>query len=396
MGSKGSLLSVSRPLALAAAAALVVFTACGPLGSSNDGHEIFVGALEDVVKQPDLAMTEQRVQLATDAGFDALGITTPWAPGQTKPEPAELQLLRNVADAAQSRKIRILLSVFQYQNRNTPTTDEEQQEFAEHTAAIAREIPSIREFIVGNEPNLNGFWFPQFGPGGEDLAAPAYTSLLARTYDALKAVSPDITVYGGALAPRGADNPDASRQTQSPTAFIRGMGKAYRASGRTKPIMDVFALHPYLERSQVPPGTKHPLGTSIGLGDFDKLRKLLGEAFDGTGQQGSDVPVAYTEFGVQTRIPPDHQGPYTNLQSPLAFDAVDEQTQAEYYRDAFALASCQEGVTGFLIFHLIDEPDLNRWQSGVSYADGEPKSSLEPVRKAAEEARDGKLACNVD
>jgi hypothetical protein len=387
---------VSRPLALAAAAALLVLAACGPLGSGDDGHKIFVGALEDVVKQPDLATTEQRVQLATDAGFDALGITTPWAPGQTEPEPGELQLLRNVATAAQQRNIRILLSVFQYRNRDTPTTDEEQRRFAEHTATIARELPTIRDFIVGNEPNLNGFWFPQFGPSGEDVAAPAYTSLLARTYDALKAVSPDITVYGGALAPRGADNPEAPRQTQSPAAFIRDIGKAYRASGRTKPIMDVFAIHPYLERSQLPPTTEHPVGMAIGLADYDKLRGLLGEAFDGTAQKGSDVPVAYTEFGVQTTIPPEHQEPYTNLQSPLAFDAVDEATQAEYYREAFALASCQEGVTGFLIFHLIDEPDLNRWQSGIYYADGEPKSSLDEVRKAAEEALDGKLECIAD
>jgi hypothetical protein len=384
-----------RPLALVAAL-LTLLAGCGPLGSGDDGHRIFVGALEDVVKQPDPADAEERVKLAQEARFDALGITTPWAPGQTEPDPGELLLLRNVADAAKKYKIRILLSVFQYRNRDTPTTEEEQGEFAEHAAAIARELPSIRDFIVGNEPNLNGFWFPQFGPGGQDVAAPAYTSLLAHTYDALKAVSPQITVYGGALAPRGADNPDAPRQTQSPTAFIRGMGKAYRASARTKPIMDVFAMHPYLERSKLPPTTEHPLGTAIGIADYDKLRSLLGEAFDGTGQKGSDVPIAYTEFGVQTQIPESHQEPYTNLQSPLAFDAVDEQTQAKYYREAFALASCQDGVTGFLIFHLLDEPDLNRWQSGVYYADGEPKSSRDAVRKAAEEARDGKLSCDAD
>lgn len=384
-----------RPLALAIVL-LTLLAGCGPLEPGDDGHRIFVGALEDVVKQPDPLQADQRVQLAVDAGFNALGITTPWAPGQTQPDPGELLLLRNVADAAKKYRIRILLSVFQYRNRDTPTTAEAQDQFAQHAAAIAREIPSIRDFIVGNEPNLNGFWFPQFGPGGEDLAAPAYTSLLARTYDALKGVSPQITVYGGALAPRGADNPDAPRETQSPTAFIRDMGQAYRASARTKPIMDVFAMHPYLERSKLPPTTEHPLGTAIGLADYDKLRDLLGEAFDGTAQRGSNVPIAYTEFGVQTQIPESHQEPYTNLQSPLAFDAVDEKTQAEYYREAFAIASCQDGVTGFLIFHLLDEPDLNRWQSGVYYADGEPKSSRDEVRKAAQETREGKLACDAD
>ncbi|HET7855548.1 MAG TPA: hypothetical protein VFL41_03750 [Gaiellaceae bacterium] len=381
-----------RRLALAAAL-LGLLAGCGPLGSGDEGNPIFVGVLEDVVKQPDPGLADERVRLAREAGFDALGITTPWKPGQTEPDPAELQLLRNVATAAQKYKIRILLSVFQYRNRDTPTTDEEQEEFAEHTAAIARALPSIRDFVVGNEPNLNGFWFPQFGPNGEDVAAPAYTSLLATTYDALKAVSPQILVYGGALAPRGADNPEARRHTQSPTAFIRDMGQAYRESGRRKPLMDVFAIHPYLERSKLPPDTPHDVGTAIGIGDYDKLRDLLGEAFDGTAQKGSDVPIAYTEFGVQSEIPPEHQEPYTNLQSPLAVDAVDEQTQAEYYRQAFELASCQETVTGILIFHLLDEPDLNRWQSGVYYADGTPKSSLDEVREAAEKAREGKVDC---
>ena len=48
-------------------------------------------------------------------------------------------------------------------------------------------------------------------------------------------------------------------------------------------------------------------------------------------------------------------------------------------------------MTGILIFHLLDEPDLNRWQSGPYYADGKPKSSLGAIKDAAEKAREGKL-----
>ena len=39
--------------------------------------------------------------------------------------------------------------------------------------------------MIGNEPNLNLFWRPQFGPRGVDSAARTYELLLARTYDAL-------------------------------------------------------------------------------------------------------------------------------------------------------------------------------------------------------------------
>jgi hypothetical protein len=384
-------------LALLLVVVLVALAACGDLPVGDEtGQRMFVGALEDVVKQPDPTEAARRVRHATDAGFDALGITTPWVPGQVEPDPAQLLLLRNVAEAARVERIRILLSIFQYRNRDTPITDEHQQQYADYAARLARELPSIRDFIIGNEPNLNGFWMPQFDEAGLSASAPAYTSLLARSYDSLKAVSPRINVIGGALAPRGADNPESARHTQSPTAFIRDMGAAYRASGREEPLMDIFAIHPYLERSEISPSTEHPLGTSIGLADYDKLVDVLGEAFDGTGQPGSDVPIAYTEFGVQAEIPADKQAEYENIASPLGVDAVDEETQARYYREALEIASCQENVIGVLIFHLYDEPDLARWQSGVYYVDGAAKSSLPEVREAALAGRKGELECPGD
>jgi hypothetical protein len=375
---------------------LLTLSACGPVGSDESGDKMFVGALEDVVKHPDPAETRKRVQDASEAGFNALGLTTPWIPGETEPDPGQLLLLKNVAAAAEAENIRILLSVFQYRNRDTPTTDEEQQAFADYTARLARELPTVRDFIIGNEPNLNGFWMPQFDDTGRSASAPAYTSLLALSYDELKAVSPDINVHGAALAPRGADDPDSPRHTQSPTQFIRDMGAAYRASGRNEPIMDIFAIHPYLERSEIPPSTEHPVGTSIGVADYDKLVDLLEEAFDGTAQPGSDLPIAYTEFGIQAEIPAAKESEYENIDSPLGVDAVDEQTQADYYREALEIASCQENVIGVLIFHLYDEPDLERWQSGVYYVDGAPKSSLDEVREAAIAARRGELECADD
>ena len=53
-------------------------------------------------------------------------------------------------------------------------------------------------------------------------------------------------------------------------------------------------------------------------------------------------------------------------------------------------------MIGVLLFHLYDEPDLDRWQSGMYYVDGTPKSSLAAVREAAIAAREGKLECPDD
>ncbi len=374
--------------AAVAAAAVAVGVWALFLRSPDDGHPILVGALEDSVKLPDRSQADQRVALASQAGFNALDITTIWTPELTAPDPGELAILRNVAAACKRRGIRLLITAQAGRPRDAPTTEEQQSQYTAFMTALARELPSVRDFAVWNEPNLNGFWLYQF-EGDQDIAAPAYTALLARTYDALKEISPGIRVYGGNLSPRGDDNPNAPRLTHSPTTFIRDMGTAYRQSGRTKPIMDVFALHPYLERSAIPPTRRHPVGTSIGIADYEKLVGLLGEAFDGTAQPGSKLPIAYTEFGVQSTIPESAQEPYTNLQSPLGKDAVDEATQADYYRQAFEMADCQPTVTAVYIFHLTDEADLNRWQSGPYYADGRPKSSRDAIRDAAVKARKG-------
>ena len=245
-----------------------------------------------------------------------------------------------------------------------------------------RARPAFRNVIVGNEPNLNRYWLPQFNDDGSDAAAPAYEALLARTYDALKAVDPGVDGARRRGLARAAATCRGIRPTHSPTVFIRDLGAAYRASGRTLPIMDGFAFHPYEDNSSVAPLTgAHPNSTTIAVADYDKLVALLGEAFDGTAQRGSTLPILYDEFGVETQIPPAKAELYTGTE-PATTKPVDEATQARYYRQALALAFCQPNVRGIFLFHAVDEPTLARWQSGVYYADGTPKASLGAVRAA--------------
>jgi len=156
--------------------------------------------------------------------------------------------------------------------------------------------------------------------------------------------------------------------------------------------MDTFAFHPYGETSKIPPTFAHPKSKNICLGDYANLTSTFKQSFKGTAQPSANLPIVYDEFGVQTTIPSDKQGPYTNLGTKVAKDAVSEALQAQYYREALTMAYCQPNVVGLLFFHVTDEFNAKTWQSGVYYADDTPKSSLAAVRETADAARAGTLS----
>lgn len=364
--------------------------ALAPAAEANP--TMYVGAAEDNVKRSVLVDSKANFELAAAAGMNAIRITALWSPGLREPNPDQLAVFRTTARAAELTGIRVIVAAYPDSNRGVPLTDASRDDFASFVTAVARAAPNLRDFIIGNEPNLNFFWLPQYNADGSSASPGAYVQLLARSYDALKAADPTINVVGGSVSPRGTDKPNGLRPTHSPGNFIVGMGEAYRASGRAEPIMDQFAFHPYGEKSSSPPAAKHPRSTTISLNDYDKLVGFLGRAFDGSLQKGSTLPIVYDEYGVQSAIPPSKLTLYTEAASPAAADAVTEETQASYYREALQLAYCQPNVQGFLFFHTVDEADMRRWQSGIYYPDGTPKSSFGRVRDAVLAARRGSLA----
>jgi hypothetical protein len=335
-------------------------------GCGGSGKQPFVvGAVEDAPKwQPDAAAK------ARAAGFRADVLSAVWQPGNTFDAPDTVR----AATALRAAGVEPVLAVYQFSSVS-PVTEEQRRQFASFAAGLVRQLPQVETVIVGNEPNLNRFWMPQFDSHGGDAAAVAYEKLLATTYDALKAARPKLTVVGGALAPRGGDDPAASRQTHSPTAFLRDLGTAYRASGRTAPLMDELDVHVYGESPRIPPTLKHPRTTSIGIADYDKLVTLVKSAF------GKELPLVYGEYGVESTVPLER---YTGRE---VVAPVDQRTQADYYREAIDLASCQPDVRALYLFHVLDEHQLEGLQSGVYYWDGEPKASLAPVRQAIEHPR---------
>jgi hypothetical protein len=360
---------------LAAVAAVLALAPAADAGGSS----MALGAAEDAVRAPTLVESEAAMSLVRLAGFRAVRVTSTWSPGLTEPTEHEAFVLANVAGAAALHGVRVYVSVYHAGSRTTPLTKEAQAQFASYAAAIVKANATFRDVIVGNEPNLNRFWMPQFELDGTGASAPAYLSLLAGTYDAVKEVAPETRIWGGALAPRGVDKPFTGRDTISPTRFIREWGEAYLASGRDKPFMDGFAFHPYGINSSAAVDLPPIDPDHIALIDQNKLVRLLGRAFDGSAQVGSGLPILYDEYGIESVVPAEKSLLYTGAE-PSTTRPVEEIAQATAYTQALRLAYCQSNVAGVLLFHAVDEHERPGWQSGLYYPDGAPKASLGVVR----------------
>lgn len=343
--------------------AVLVLAGCG--GKKQPGF--IVGAVEDAPKWDPSAVAK-----AASAGFQADVLSAVWSRGASADHDAAT--LEHAVKALDAGGVQPMLAVYQL-SPQTPLSDSDQEAFAMYAAGLVKALPEVSTVFVGNEPNLDLFWMPQFDESGADAAAVAFEHLLARTYDAIKAIRSSVTIAGAGLAPRGGDNPSASRQTHSPTKFILDLGAAYRASGRAKPLMDELSVHVYGETPSIQPSFAHPKVTTIGIADYPKLLQLIKQAF------GKPLPIVYGEYGVETTVPPSQAGNYNGHEVVAAVDAA---TQASYYTDAIDLASCQPDVKGIYIFHVIDEARLEGLQSGVYYAGGAPKPSLDAVRHAIE------------
>ena len=267
------------------------------------GPGLRVGAVEDAAIWNDPGAQDGPREAA---GFDSLRMTAQWTAG---PRPPCRRPGRRGCSARRSspsmRGINPIVSIY---NAGGELDAERCRPRARSSSSsrktVVTRLPGVTTFIVGNEPNSNFYWQPQFDAAGGDAAAQAYEQLLAATYDAIKATRPSATVdrRRARLARRG--RPDGARRRTRRRRSSATSARAYRASGRTAPIMDVFDEHVYADTSALPPSMPHA-GSTIAEGDYAKLVALLGKAFDGTAQRGSTLPIFYGEYGVETAIPAD-------------------------------------------------------------------------------------------
>ena len=327
---------------------------------------------------------------ASDIGLDELRLTVQW---NGTPAIVNEGGLQTAVACAQLSGVRPVLAIYPKWPTMIGSDATAQRAFAQFVALVGQTFPQVDDFVVGNEPNVNRFWQPQFRHGA-DAAATDYEHTLARSYDALKLVRPDASVWGPAISSRGNDSPSASSNPgHSPVRFIEELGAAYRASHRTRPLFDQFDMHPY-PRVQDTDSYAMPFRwPQAGAANLDRIKQALWDAFHGTAQPvpaeqpsgaapaAGTLPIDLDEAGSQTTIADADAAAYTD--GPESIAPITPGQQAAFYRQLVQIAACDPDVQSLMFFPLIDDPDLGHgFQSGVMYADLGHKQSYDALKQA--------------
>jgi hypothetical protein len=350
-----------------------------------------VGVAEDAAKGYADGGAALYSQLA-GAGMSVLRVTVYWDPSQ----PATIQeraALDRALPVAEASGITVILSIVPRRATDISSTADGPAKFAAYCAQVARTYPSVKHFLVGNEPNQPRFWQPQFDGSGARVAAVRYFQVLSRSYDALKAVDSSIAVIGLGLSPRGNNRPNARvNPSTAPVMFIRDLGEAYKGSARALPIMDYAAFHPYPNPNAAADAPEKGFQwPNAGVPNIDRLQQAFWDAFHGTGQPvfgegtgGDALRWIFDESGWQTHT--THLAGYYGNENT---QTVGEDVQAQYYSRVIARYACDGRVAMHLFFHWADEGDRDRMQTGLARADGTNKSAVSTVRRSVDAGCNG-------
>jgi hypothetical protein len=287
------------------------------------------------------AIYDRTVQYAAAFGmhvvFSVLG-TPPWANGGLEPSypPLAARDLRDFTRAAARR----------YDGT--------------YRGADGRALAAVRRWIAWNEPNNPNFLRPQFrkvGSGWVLESARQYARICNAVVGGVRRVKKNRgKVACGATGPRGNNNPNSSRPSSSPLAFLAGMKKA-GAKG-----FAAYAHHPYYGSRLETPTTLPKAAvaghkpTAVTLANLDVLTRRV------TTLYGKGIRIWVTEYGYQTN-PPD------------ALFGVSWARQARFMREAYLRLRRDARVDMFIWFLLRDETRVGGWESGLFTADWRPKTA---------------------
>jgi len=230
------------------------------------------------------------------------------------------------------------------------------KDFATFAGAAAERYPFIRHWLIWNEPNLRR-WLEPTIPGTyvRRLLNPAYKAIHQANRRAL--------VGGGVTGPR------ANVGGVSPLDWLRGMR---RAGAR----LDAYAHHPHPASAYETPTEGGCFGAECKTVTLANLRVLVDAV---RRAWGGGKRIWLSEWGYQTN-PPDK------------FLGVAPRLQAQYIGEAARLVYRTRQVDMLIQFLYQDEPQTDRFQSGLLNSRGRAKPGLYAFMFPLASTADGSVA----
>jgi hypothetical protein len=230
------------------------------------------------------------------------------------------------------------------------------KDFAAFAGMAARRYPFVRYWLIWNEPNLKR-WLEPTNPGTyvRRLLNPAYKAIHAANRRAL--------VAGGVTGPR------ANVGGLSPLDWLRGIRKAGAR-------LDAYAHHPHPGSAYETPTEGGCFGARCKTVTLANIRVLVDAV---RRAWGGRKRIWLTEWGYQTN-PPDR------------FLGVSRRLQAQYIGEAARLVYRTRQIDMLIQFLYQDEPQTDRFQSGLLTSRGRAKPGLHAFSFPLAATADGSVA----
>ena len=256
-------------------------------------------------------------------------------------------------------------------------------EFGAFVQAIGRRYPTVRRWSIWNEPNQGGWLTPQYvitSKGATPEAPHRYRRLVRAATDGLAASGHGgDQILLGETAPVGRTSGSVSTRSMSPVEFWRELaclgssgrkltGSNASLRGCTSPgrlAVTGAAHHPYTRGAGKKP-TDRGGSTDISIATISRLSLWLDRGAR-AGRWRSGLPIHFTEYGLQTN-PPDRTA------------GVSLSAQARYLNQSDYMAWANTRVRSVAQYELFDERALGAFQTGLRFADGRAKPSLDAYR----------------
>jgi hypothetical protein len=255
------------------------------------------------------------------------------------------------------------------------------RELGRRYSGTFRDLPRVRRWSLGNEPNQPAWLTPQYDRRGP-VSPRLYRGLARAGIAGLRASGHGRDqILLGETSPIGRTWGARARRPMPPAEFLRelfclnprggvlrGVAARRAACGRDfrRLAVEGYAHHPYARGGSRPPASRPSARGEITISSPRRLTRIL-DAAARAGRIPRRLPVFYTEFGFQTN-PPDR------------LFGVRPSLQAAYINQADWMAWRNPRVRSVAQYKLVDDTSLSSFQSGLRYAGGRAKPAYAAYR----------------